>query len=66
VSSYVDPSGVKPPSRPGPDFGRPDGRSQNDISQQMPNIAQAMTPQEIDEAAAYYASQPPEIVMTTD
>jgi cytochrome c553 len=38
----------------------------NDINQQMRNIARAMTPQEIDEAAAYYASQPPEIVKTTD
>ena len=37
----------------------------NDISQQMRNIARAMTPQEIDEAAAYYASQPPEIVKAT-
>jgi hypothetical protein len=25
-----------------------------------------MTPQEIDEAAAYYASQPPDIVKATD
>jgi len=25
----------------------------------MRNIARAMTPQEIEEAAAYYASQPP-------
>lgn len=38
----------------------------NDISQQMRNIARAMTPQEIDEAAAYYASQPPEVVKATD
>ncbi|MDX3968327.1 MAG: c-type cytochrome [Bradyrhizobium sp.] len=38
----------------------------NDISQQMRNIARAMTPQEIDEAAAYYASQPPDIVKATD
>jgi cytochrome c553 len=38
----------------------------NDISQQMRNIARAMTPQEIDEAAAYYASQPAEIVKATD
>jgi cytochrome c553 len=42
------------------------GRRTNDISQQMRNIARAMTPQEIDEAAAYYASQPPEIVKATD
>lgn len=38
----------------------------NDISQQMRNVARAMTAQEIDEAAAYYASQPPEIVKATD
>jgi hypothetical protein len=38
----------------------------NDINQQMRNIARAMTPQEIDEAAAYYASQPPEIVKATN
>jgi cytochrome c553 len=38
------------------------GQRTNDISQQMRNIARAMTPQEIDEAAAYYAAQPPEIV----
>jgi cytochrome c553 len=38
----------------------------NDISQQMRNVARAMTLQEIDEAAAYYASQPPEIVKGTD
>jgi cytochrome c553 len=30
----------------------------NDISEQMRNIARHMTPQEIDEAAAYYASRP--------
>jgi cytochrome c553 len=42
------------------------GKRTNDISEQMRNIARAMTPQEIDEAAAYYASQPPEIVKTTD
>jgi cytochrome c553 len=38
----------------------------NDINQQMRNIARAMTPQEIDEAAAYYASQPPDVVKATD
>ncbi|WP_028133724.1 c-type cytochrome [Bradyrhizobium japonicum] len=38
----------------------------NDISQQMRNIARAMAPEEIDQAAAYYASQPPEIVKATD
>jgi cytochrome c553 len=42
------------------------GRRTNDISEQMRNIARALTPQEIDEAAAYYASQPPEIVKATD
>jgi cytochrome c553 len=42
------------------------GQRTNDISQQMRNIARAMTPQEIDDAAAYYASQPPEIVKATD
>jgi len=42
------------------------GSRHNDINQQMRNIARAMTPQEIDEAAAYYASQPPEIVKATD
>jgi cytochrome c553 len=42
------------------------GQRSNDINQQMRNIARAMTPQEIDEAAAYYASQPPEIVRATN
>ena len=42
------------------------GQRTNDINQQMRNIARAMTPQEIDEAAAYYASQPAEIVKSTD
>jgi len=42
------------------------GQRSNDISQQMRNIARAMTPQEIAEAAAYYASQPPEVVKATD
>jgi cytochrome c553 len=37
------------------------GQRHNDISEQMRNIARAMTPQEIEEAAAYYASQPPEV-----
>jgi cytochrome c553 len=41
------------------------GKRTNDINQQMRNVARAMTPQEIDEAAAYYASQPPEIVKAT-
>jgi len=42
------------------------GERRNDISQQMRNIARALTPQEIDEAAAYYASQPPEVVKATE
>jgi cytochrome c553 len=42
------------------------GHRTNDISEQMRNIARALTPQEIDEAASYYASQPPEIIKTTD
>lgn len=37
------------------------GQRRNDISQQMRNIARAMTPREIDQASAHYASQPPEI-----
>ena len=41
-------------------------RRTNDISQQMRNVARGLTPQEIDDAAAYYASQPPEIVKATD
>lgn len=42
------------------------GQRRNDISQQMRNIARAMTAQEIDEAAAYYASQPADVVKATD
>lgn len=42
------------------------GERHNDISQQMRNIARAMTPQEIEQAAAYYASQPPDVVKTVD
>ena len=42
------------------------GTRRNDISQQMRNIARAMTAKEIDEAAAYYASQPPDIVKAVD
>lgn len=38
----------------------------NDISQQMRNVARAMTTQEIDEAAAYYASQPADVVKAVD
>ncbi|MBZ6078664.1 c-type cytochrome [Microvirga puerhi] len=36
------------------------GARRNDISQQMRNIARQMTPEEIDEVAQYYASQPPQ------
>jgi cytochrome c553 len=35
------------------------GARSNDISQQMRNIARRMTPEEIDEAAEWYASRPP-------
>jgi cytochrome c553 len=35
------------------------GVRSNDISQQMRNVARRMTPEEIDEAAEWYASQPP-------
>lgn len=42
------------------------GDRRNDINQQMRNIARAMTPQEIDEASAYYASQPPDVVKSVD
>ncbi|ARQ09086.1 cytochrome-c class 1 protein [Rhizobium etli] len=35
------------------------GSRQNDISSRMRNVARAMTPEEIDEAARYYANQPP-------
>ena len=38
------------------------GARSNDISQQMRNIARQMTPQEIDEAAEWFASQPPTAV----
>jgi len=38
------------------------GRRRNDINEQMRNVARAMTAHEIDEAAAYYASQPPEAI----
>ena len=34
------------------------GTRHNDISQQMRNVARGMTPAEVDQAAAYYASQP--------
>lgn len=37
----------------------------NDINEQMRNVARAMTPEEIDQAAKYYASQPPEFVRAT-
>lgn len=42
------------------------GERHNDISEQMRNVARAMTTQEIEEAANYYASQPPEIGKTTE
>jgi cytochrome c553 len=42
------------------------GQRRNDISQQMRNIARAMTQREIDDAAAYYASQPSDVVKATD
>ena len=42
------------------------GQRSNDISQQMRNVARAMKPEEIDGAAAYYASQPAEVVKATD
>ena len=42
------------------------GDRHNDISQQMRSIARTMTPQEIDEAAAYCESQPPQIVKPSD
>ncbi|EJJ25335.1 c-type cytochrome [Rhizobium sp. CF142] len=35
------------------------GSRQNDISSQMRNVARAMTPEEIDEAAKYYANKEP-------
>jgi cytochrome c553 len=38
------------------------GARKNDISEQMRNVAKAMTPQEIDQAAKYYASKPPPIL----
>jgi cytochrome c553 len=38
------------------------GQRHNDINEQMRNVARAMMPKEIDDAASYYASQPPEIV----
>ena len=34
------------------------GARRNDISQQMRNVARRMTPEEIDQAAEWYASQP--------
>jgi cytochrome c553 len=38
------------------------GARRNDISQQMRNVARAMTAEEIEQAAEYYASRPPEPV----
>jgi cytochrome c553 len=40
------------------------GDRRNDISQQMRNIARRMTPEEIDQAAEWYASQPPTTIHT--
>jgi cytochrome c553 len=37
------------------------GARRNDISQQMRNIARRMTPEEMGEAADYYASRPPDV-----
>jgi cytochrome c553 len=42
------------------------GERRNDISEQMRNIARALTPQEIEAAAAYYASQPADVVKAVD
>jgi cytochrome c553 len=42
------------------------GQRRNDISAQMRNIARAMTSAEIEEAAAYYASQPSEVVKAVE
>jgi cytochrome c553 len=42
------------------------GQRHNDINAQMRNIARAMTPAEIEEAAAYYASQPPDVVKAVE
>jgi cytochrome c553 len=38
------------------------GERRNDVNEQMRNVARALTPQEIGEAAVYYASQPAETV----
>jgi cytochrome c553 len=40
------------------------GDRRNDISQQMRNIARRMTPEEIDQAATWYASQPSTVIHT--
>lgn len=39
------------------------GARRNDIDQQMRNIARRLSPEEIDEAAAYYSAQPPTATM---
>jgi len=39
------------------------GARRNDINQQMRNIARRLTPEEIDQAAAYYSSQPATAVL---
>lgn len=41
------------------------GQRRNDINKQMRNVARAMTPDEIDQAAKYNGSQPPEFVRAT-
>jgi cytochrome c553 len=42
------------------------GERRNDISQQMRNIARAMTSQEIEAAAAHDASQLPDVMKAVD
>jgi len=39
------------------------GQRRNDINEQMRNVARALTTSEIDDAADYYATQPPETVL---
>lgn len=40
------------------------GARQNDISKQMRNVVRAMTPEEIGQAAKYYANKPPPFLVT--
>jgi cytochrome c553 len=42
------------------------GDRHNDVIQPMRNIARSMTPLEIDQAAAYCESQPPQVVKPSD